>query len=158
MFSDIGSGASLVGLVISLLGLGFAIWQLMKVKSTADAARKAAEEARDHFKRELTAVELTRLNGRINHLKEMHRSGHRRRILDHYQFVKESLRDIYRQYPVLSKQQKAAIIRSVAVITAMEFRVETLPDNIEAAVAAELNAELNEMQSSLLVELQAGEV
>lgn len=158
MFGDIGSGASLIGVLVSLLGLGFAIWQLMKVKSTADAAKKAAEEARDNFKRELTAVELARLNGRINHLKEMHRSGNRWRVLDCYLFVKESLHDIYRQYPELSQEQRAAIMRSVEVISSMEFRVETLPDNIEAAVAAELNAELNEMQERLLIELLPEEV
>lgn len=149
---------STVGVVVSLLGLGFAIWQLMKVKSTADAAKKAAEEARDNFKRELTSVELAHLNGRINHLKEIHRSGNRQRILDHYLFVKESLRDIYRQYPELPDDKRATLTRAVEVISAMEFQVETLGSRIEAAVAAELNAELNEMQGRLLIELLPEEV
>jgi hypothetical protein len=79
MLGDAGSVASLVGVMVSVGGLGFAIWQLTRLRGETRAAREASEATRRALGRELASTELARLHGRLQSLKEMHRSGDRLR-------------------------------------------------------------------------------
>ena len=58
MLGDAGSIASLAGAAISLLGLGFAILQIAKLRGETRAARVAAEAAERAIGRELAITEL----------------------------------------------------------------------------------------------------
>lgn len=156
MFGDIGSGASLAGVVISLLGLGFAILQIIKVRGEARAAREAAEAARAEIRRELTAVDLARLDARFNALKQVHREGDLRRALDHYIFVKESLRDILHRYPGLSERQKEKIRETISKLLDIESTAESLIGRISPEWAVEFNNLITTAQSELLLELGLG--
>ena len=63
-----------VGLVGSLSGLGFAIYQIMRTRAVATAARDAAQEVREALARNFTIVDLTRAGEQIQGLKEYHRT------------------------------------------------------------------------------------
>jgi hypothetical protein len=58
MLGDAGSIASIVGVVVSLVGLGFAIWQLARLRGETRAAREAAEETRQSVRRDLAMSDI----------------------------------------------------------------------------------------------------
>jgi hypothetical protein len=154
MFTDVGSAASLVGVIVSLLGLGFAILQLAKLRGETRAARDAAESARAAIRRELTNTELVRLDGTIQNLKEVHRTRNRDRALYEYATVLRALREIRLSHPTLSPDQQTEISRSISAVSNMEQAVEALPGEILQDASVELNRTLNEIQSGLLLELE----
>ena len=153
MLGDAGSIASLAGVVISLCGLGFAILQLKKLRGETRAARKAAEATRRAIGRELASTELTRLNERINALKELHRSGDRARCLTSYPEIRDLFLEIRRRHPGLSDQQRANLLRATAQISEMETALETLEGEFGSAIVGDFNAKLTSFQTGLLPHL-----
>ena len=65
MLGTVGSIASLAGAAISLLGLGFAILQLRRLRGETRAARDAAEAAERAVRRDLTISDLASLRENI---------------------------------------------------------------------------------------------
>ncbi len=65
MLDDAGSIASLAGVGVSLVGLGFSILQLRKLRGETRAAREAVEATCRAIGRELPNTELTRLGERM---------------------------------------------------------------------------------------------
>ena len=154
MLGDAGSIASMVGVVVSLVGLGFAILQIRKLRGETRAAREASEATRRVLGRELTGIELTRLNGRIQGLKEIHRGGDRLRALDLYPEIVGMLLDIRRRHPGLSDNQRMKIVQATTQISEMERSIETLEEEIPQETASQLNNALTVIQSTLLPELE----
>ena len=154
MLADAASIASLVGVVVSLGGLGIAIRQLTRLRGETRAARKAAEATRRAIGRELASRELTRLGERIQVLKDLHRGGNRERCLDTYAEIRDLFLEIRRRHPGLSDQQRANILRAIARISDIESRVETLESEIPSDSAADFNGILTDIQSTLLPQLE----
>jgi len=154
MLGDAGSIASLAGVVVSLVGLGFAILQIRKLRGETRAAREASEATRRAVGRELAGTELTRLNGRIQGLKEIHRGGDRLRALDLYPEIVGMLLDIRRRHPGLSDDQRMNILQATTKISEMERSIETLEGEIPQETASQLNNALTDIQSTLLPELE----
>ena len=155
MFGDVGNAASLAGVIVSLLGLGFAILQLRKLRGEARAAREAAEAARAAIRRDLTNTELVRLDSTIQNLKEVHRSGNRERALDQYTIIVRGLREIALSHPSLSSDQQTQISRATLTDFNMEHAVEALTGNIPQDLWQDMNSELTEIQSGLVQGLEA---
>ena len=104
MLGEAGSIASVVGLLVSLLGLGFALLQLSRLRGEARAAREAAEETRQLLLRDSAGTDLTRIGERIQGLIEIHRSGDRARALDRYPEIYRLLIEIRRNHPNLDEE------------------------------------------------------
>ena len=139
---------------MSLLGLGFAILQLVKLRGETRAAREAAESARRAIRRDLTNTELVRLDGTIQNLKEVHRTGNRDRALYEYAIIVRGLREIGLSHPTLSLYQQTQISRSILTVFNMESAVEALAGDIPPDLWQDMNTELTEIQSGLLQELE----
>lgn len=154
MLADAGSIASLVGVAVSLGGLGFAIWQLTRLRGETRAAREAAESTRRAIRRELSSTELTRLDERIQGLKELHRTGNRQGCLDAYAEIRHLLLEIRRRHPGLSDQERSGILRAIDQISEMEAAVEGVEGEIAPDMVASFNAELTDFQSNLLPQLE----
>ena len=154
MLSEIGSIASVVGVLVSLLGLGFALLQLRKLRGETRAAREASEETRRLLRRDLTGTDLTRLSERIQGLIELHRSGDRARALDRYPEIRGLFIDIQRQHPNLSEEHRRQIQSAVNIITNMQLEVEGLGGDIPQEIGRRFNGDLVRFQAALLVELE----
>ena len=155
MLSEIGSIASVVGVLVSLLGLGFALLQLRKLRGETRAAREASEETRRLLSRDLASTDLTRLNERIQGLIELHRSGDRRRALDRYPEIWDSLIRIRRRHPNLSEEHRRQIQNAVETITNMQRQSEELEgDALPKEIISDFNVELLKLQSMLLAALE----
>ena len=114
MLSDAGGIASLIGVFVSLFGLGFAILQILRLRGETRAARQATEETRRAFARETTSISLARVNERIEGLKDLHRRSEWNRALDRYPEISRMLIDIRVRHPEMSDEQRTTI-QKVAV-------------------------------------------
>jgi len=150
MLGDAGSIASLAGVAVSLLGLGFAILQIMKLRGETRAAREAAEATRLAIGRELASTELTRLGDPIEALKELHRNRDRVRSLAAYPEIRNILLDIRRRHPNLSSADKRAIVRAIAQIGDMETAMEALQEDFTPDIFSDFNGVLTGLQTKLL--------
>lgn len=156
MFSDIGSAASLAGLVVSLLGLGFAILQLSKLRGETRAAREAAEAAERAVRRDQTVSDLASLREKIEGLKDAHRRGDRRGAFIGYRDVKSGLVHIELRHPDLTDSLREQIRDALSAITEME----RYTDGIESALPLEqisgFNHTLSILDTELITELLEG--
>ena len=154
MFSDIGSAASLVGLVVSLLGLGFAILQLRKLRGETRAAREAAEAAERAVQRDLTISELASLREKVQDLKEAHRRGDRSTAFVCYRDVKFSLVNIELRHPSLTDTLRGQIQIYLSAITNMERFADSIDGGLALEQVSRFNNILSDLDSELVTELQ----
>ena len=155
MLNEIGIIASVVGALVSLPGLGFALIQLHKLRGETQAAREAAEATRRLLRRNLTGTNLTRLSERIQSLIEIHRSGDRARALDRYPDVRDLLINIRRQHPDLSPERRSQILGAAERITSMQMQAEALSgDLLPQEIWTGFNYYLVQLQTTLLAELE----
>jgi len=154
MLGDVGSIASLMGVVVSLVGLGFAILQIRKLRGETRAAREASEATRRAIGRELASTELTRLGERIDTLKELHRSRDRGRCLTGYPEIRDLLLEIRRRHPGLSDRERANVLRAIVQISEMETSLEALEGEITSEIVSDFNAKLTDFQTGLLPRLE----
>ena len=154
MLGDAGSIASLAGVVVSLLGLSFAIWQLARLRGETKASREASEATRRALGRDLAIADVSRLNERLQRLKEIHREGNRQRALDSYPEVVELISDIRHRHPSLPLENRANLLRTISDISDIEATVESLDQQIGIELARNFNRTLTDFQITLLPELE----
>ena len=143
MLSEAGSIASLIGVFVSLFGLGFAILQIWKLRGETRAAREAAEETRRAADREATSISLARVNERIEGLKELHRRREWNRALDRYPDIIRMLINIRVRHPDMSDEQRTTIQKVVAQLTEMGNTVESSDGEVAQEEAQQFNIRLS---------------
>jgi hypothetical protein len=149
MLGDAGSVASLVGVVVSLFGLGFAIWQLSRLRGETKAAQHAAEETRRAMARDRTIADLSRARELILALKRMHLSGDRGRALDTYPQVRKGLVDLQNRYPGLTQGDSESIQLGIGLLGTIERTVEAaeaVKGNISPETTSEFNRYLTDIE------------
>ena len=154
MLAEIGSLASIAGLLVALVGLGFALLQLSRLRGETRAARQAAEETRRLLRRDLAGTDLTRLSERIQGLMEMHRSGDRARALDRYPEIQRLLIAIRRQHPNLTAEHRDRLQGAINRLRNMQSELEGQEGNITPEQVQRFNNRLTRIQLNLLVELE----
>lgn len=154
MLGNAGSIASILGVAISLIGLGFAILQIIKLRGETRVAIKVAEATRRAIGREIASTELTTLGGRIDALKELHRNRDRERCLAVYPEIRGLLLEIRRRHPGLSDLERVNVIRAIAQIAEMERAIDLLQGEMTSETVGEFNSELTGLQTELLIRLE----
>ena len=157
MFYVIGNSASIAGVAVSLLGLGFAILQIRKLRGETRAAREAAQETRQAIGRELTTVELTRLESALQELKGIHRDGDRLRALGQYSQIQTMLGqiqtmlgDLQRRHPSPTARRSEVIADASQEIARMESRAEELSGALPKETKTAFNNTLSRIQRELI--------
>ena len=120
-----GNVVSAVGLAVSIAGFAFAIVQIIRTRKVATAAKDAAESTRNALSRNLTIADLTRASERIEELKELHRSGEWRHVLDRYTAVRRLLVEIVTQHQDLSERPRGTLRTVIRLIEEMEGVAES---------------------------------
>ena len=151
VFYVIGNSASIAGVVVSLLGLGFAILQIRKLRGETRAALEAAQETRQAIGRELTTAKLTSLDNGLQELKRVHREGDRLKALDFYYQIQTMLAEVRRRHPDLDSGRQEAIAGAARDISVMESQVEELDSEFPMETkAAAFNNTLSRIQRELI--------
>ena len=149
MLGDAGSLASIVGVLVSFFGLGFAIAQILKLQGETQATRKAAEETRRAVDREIASISLARVNERIEGLKDLHRQGEWNRALDRYPEIGRMLIDIRSRHPGMSEEQRTTIQGVIAQLNEMGKVVESADGGVPQEETHRFNLQLLDDQLAL---------
>ena len=138
-----GGIASVIGVIISVIGLAWAIRE-------ARGARSAAQEARAEIGRHLLIVDLERAVALIQRLKLLHRESRWEAALEQYQALRAMTSGIIARGPEIDLARRERLVSARAAIGVMENYVESTGDRgLVDNDKNRLNQELNELQLDL---------
>ena len=150
MATSWGDAATVIGIIISLVGLGWAIKEAHGAKSASQAAQVAAYETRDQIAHHLQAVDLQRAIGLIERIKTLHDSESWEAARQHYQTLREMLSYVIVRCPVDKSEVREKLATARTIVTGMENLVRGRSSNgISEREQSRLNRRLNDIQSDL---------
>ena len=142
--------AGVTALAVSLGGFAVAIWQIRKARSAAEAANRAATQARESLVHRLSIGDLARASSEIDRLKDLHRGQEWQRALDQYPRVRQTLVDVRVRVQDNAPETANAFQRAISQLAQMESAVErALPDPQRAPTPETLNRRLVSIQGTL---------
>lgn len=145
-----GSVFSVIGVVVSVVGLAWAIREARRARSAAQSAEQATIETRNSIGHHLVAMDLERAVGLIQRLKFLHREGYWEAALEQYQSLRAIISNITARHPDLGLEIHELLSSAREDISEMEDSVgmrvsrDLEPDNLDI-----LNRQLNTIQSNL---------
>ena len=143
-----GDFASLLGFIITIAGLSWAIRSAREARKSATAAEAASIETREAITRVLTIVDLERAVALIQRLKVLHREKNWESGLEHYQTLRAMLADIDAKHPALTPELHTTLREAIVQIKVIEDSVDRTRD-AEPSGARNFNEVLNAIQVSL---------
>ena len=150
---NVGNVASVLGLVITILGViisYLAFRRAGKARDAAAAAEIASKETRAAMTRSLTTVDLERAIALVQRLKELHRANQWVTSLEHYQPLRVMLSEIRSRHPALTPELQRMLETAILDVTEMENTlVAALRESVAITAAAEFDRTLNRIQSEL---------
>jgi hypothetical protein len=123
--ANVDAGASVLGVIISLIGFIVTIMQVVRSKTAAEKAAMAASEIRDKLTLQTVATDLSTLMVDIEEIKQAHRSGAWAIMPIKYSSVRQKLFAVKANCPSLTKTQKATIQGIIEQFKDIEEIVET---------------------------------
>ena len=145
-----GNLASVIGVIVSVGGLAWAVVEARGARSAAQSAEQAALETKDNIGRHLLAIDLERAINLIQRLKLLHSTGRWEAALEQYQALRAMLSDIIARYPNDESELSERLISARYLIQEIEGYVEAQNNrDFENEDVARLNQQLNKVQSDL---------
>lgn len=149
-WSVTGGIASAVGIIVSLVGLFWAIKEARGARTASRAAEAAASETRDRIASHLQAVELQRAIALIERIKTLHDSERWEASGQHYQTLREMLSYVIARCPRYQTGIREKLATARAIVGEMDNFVRKPDDSdISSSERSRLNQSLNEIQSDL---------
>lgn len=110
-----GDIATIVGIIVSLCGIGWAIKEARGARSASEAAKTAASETRDQITHHLQTVDLQRAIGLIERIKTLHDNDRWEASAELYQTLREMLSEVIARCPdnQTDVRGKLAVARTV---------------------------------------------
>ena len=145
-----GDVATVVGMIIALGGLGWAIKEAHGARSASEAAKTAASETRDQIARHLQAADLQRAIGLIERIKTLHDNDRWEASREHYQTLRAMLSDVIARCP----EDQAVVREKLATARTIVGDVEDfVRGRVDCAIPerdrSRLNQSLSHIQSDL---------
>ena len=138
-----GDVATVVGIIVSLTGLAWAI-------IVARGARSAARETRDQIAHHLQAVDLERAIGLIERIKTLHDNDRWEASTEHYQTLRAMLSDVISRSPDNQSGVREKLATARTVVRDIENFVRGYDSGaIREHDRSQLNESLNAIQSDL---------
>ena len=111
---------SVVGVVVSTVGLAFTFRAARGAQSAAQEAERATLETSVRIGRNLVTVELEKAIALIQRLKLLHREGRWDAALEQYQPLRDMTSAIIARYPELANEQRTQLTEARNQIRIME--------------------------------------
>ena len=148
--SSWGDIATVVGAIVSLVGLAWAIWEAHGAKSASRAAELAARQTRDQIAYHLQAVDLQRAIGLIERIKTLHDNLRWEASTEHYQTLRAMLSDVIARCPESQSAIREKLAMSRVTVREIEDFVRLEPgQEISNSDRSQMSQSLNEIQSEL---------
>ena len=157
---EIGSAASVLGLIVSLFGFGFTIWGVWRSKSAAEEAGEAAKKVQRDLLRFDAIEDVASAITTMDEIKRLQRVRAWALLPDRYAAVRKNLISIRGSFPELSDPQKSVLQGAIQQLFALENLLENPPSAAdESKLVIRVNKVVsNELDSvfGLLVEMRSG--
>lgn len=145
-----GDAATAFGIIISLVGLGWAIREARGARSASQAAQAAASETRDQIARHLQAVDLQRAIGLIERIKTLHDNDRWEASTEHYQTLREMISDVIVRCPENQREVREKLATARTNVTGMDNLVrERGSGGVSESDRSLFGRSLNDIQSDL---------
>lgn len=118
-----GDWATVAGILVSLVGLGWAIREARRARSASEAARSAANEAREQIAHHLQTVDLQRAIGLIERIKTLHQNELWESSTELYQSLREMLSDVIARCPASQEDLREKLTDARGIVQDIENRV-----------------------------------
>lgn len=125
MLAESADWASIIGLLVSIVGFILTVWNVRESKAAAVLAREASEAARDEVLRGNAIFDLAKAVTTMEEIKRLQRQGAWLVLPDRYSSVRTALTSIRASKPDLSDDGNAAIQGAVSQFRALEKKVES---------------------------------
>ena len=145
-----GDASTVAGIIVSLVGLGWAIREARGARTASEAAEAAASETRDRISYHLQAVDLQRAIGLIERIKTLHDNDRWEASREHYQTLRAMLSDVIARCPEDQAGVREKLATARAIVGDMEnFVRPRVGHAIDKHDSSRLNKSLNDIQSNL---------
>ena len=145
-----GDIATVVGIIVSLGGLSWAIKEARGARSASEAAKSAASETKDQIAHHLQAVDLERAIGLIERIKTLHDNDRWEASREHYQTLRAMLSDVIIRCPEDQSAVREKLATARTIVGDMEnFVRRRVSRDIPDRDRSRLNESLNVIQSDL---------
>lgn len=148
-----GDWATVAGILVSLVGLGWAIREARRARSASEAARSAANEAREQIAHHLQTVDLQRAIGLIERIKTLHDNDRWEGSREHYQTLRAMLSDVIARCPENQASVRDKMATARTIVGDMENLVRRRASSTSQAISererSRLNQSLRDIQSDL---------
>ena len=145
-----GSLASVIGGVVSAVGLGWVMIVAQGARSAAQAAQKATDEARDNIRRNLQLVDLERSIALIERIKLLHSIERWESASELYPVLRAMISAIIARIPGKEIDLRQRLTMSRTSIVTMQEYIESHPrEELGTDGRHRMNRELNTLQVEL---------
>ena len=143
-----GDIATLVGIIVSVGGLSWAIIEANGARTASEAAEEAAKDARDQIAHHLQTTDLHRAIGLIERIKTLHTNDRWEGSVELYQSLRAMLSDVIARSPKNKIDVRQKLSRAIANVRTMEDSVRDR-GAVSKRERSRFNGTLNEIQSNL---------
>jgi hypothetical protein len=145
-----GDLSSAAGFILAFIGFAWAAKQSGKARSSAEAAKEAADTTKNAIGQHLLIIDLERSINLIQRLKLLHSAERWDAALEQYQVLRAMLSAIIARYPANESEPSEQLSKARTSITEMEEYVESqVHQGLENDDVVELNQRLNLIQIDL---------
>ena len=147
-----GDVATVIGIIVSLGAIVWAIKEARGARSASQAAEIAAGETRDQIARHLQTVDLYRAIGLIERIKILHDNDRWEAAREHYQTLRAMLSDVIARCPEDQSDVRDKLATARTIVGDLENLIRgRVSRPISERGRSRLIQQLNEIQSDLEV-------
>jgi hypothetical protein len=136
-----GNLASVLGLLVGLIGFSLTIWNVVKSKKAAQTAKEAVDEVRERIRAFNTVADLAQAVAILEEIKRLQRARQWRVVLDRYATLRKYIIQIGVQHPLLTPERRSVLTGTTRQLLEIEKGLEKDVDRDDCANtdAAKLN-------------------
>ena len=145
-----GDLSSVLGVVVSTVGLVWAVRVAGGARSAAQEAEKAARKTTDRIGREMVVADLASAVALIQRLKLLHRDARWDAALEQYQALRSMLASILYRHTDMETVRRNQLVEARTQVSVMEQLIEQYPTkDVPEAYRMTFNEQLNRIQTAL---------
>ena len=145
-----GDIATIIGIVVSLIGLAWAIREARGARSASEAAEAAASDTRKQIAQHLQALDLQRAIGLTERIKTLHDNERWEASREHYQTLRAMLSDVIARCPEIYTDIREKLATARTNVREMDNLVRRRGSQpISDRDRSRFNLTLNDIQSDL---------
>lgn len=142
--NNLGDWASIVGVIIAIVGFIVTIFKIRRLKSTGEKVRDAVKKVREDVLRVKTVAEFTAALSVMDEIKRLHREQAWQILPDRYAHLRKALITIKTSYSDFEEEHKRALQGAIQIFSGIEKQVEN-------ALAKDLGSSLDVPKLNRLV-------